>query len=62
MRVISIKETCSRVNLSRSRIWQMAKDGRFPAPLCLGERKRGFLESEINDWISAKMSQRGVRQ
>jgi predicted DNA-binding transcriptional regulator AlpA len=58
MRVLSIKETCSRVNLSRTRVWQMAKSGTFPTPISLCERKKGFLENEINDWISDKAKQR----
>jgi prophage regulatory protein len=44
-----------RTGLSRSTLYQYIKEGRFPAPLCLGPRAVGWLESDVSDWICARV-------
>jgi prophage regulatory protein len=36
--------------LSRSTIWRMVRDGRFPKPLALTGRNTGWLASDIAKW------------
>ena len=44
-----------RTGLSRSTLYQYIKDGDFPPPVQLGLRAVGWLESDVSDWISARV-------
>lgn len=47
-----------RTGLSRSSIYlRMARD-EFPKPISLGGRSVGWLEGDIDEWISKKLQQR----
>ena len=49
-----------RTGLSRSTLYQYIKDGDFPKPVRLGLRAVGWLESDISEWIAARV--KGARQ
>jgi prophage regulatory protein len=44
-----------RTGLSRSTLYQYIKDGDFPKPVHLGLRAVGWIESDISDWIAARV-------
>jgi len=44
-----------RIGLSRSTLYQYIKHGDFPKPVHLGLRAVGWLESDISDWIAARV-------
>lgn len=44
-----------RTGLSRSTLYQYIKEGAFPASIQLGPRAVGWLESDISDWITARV-------
>jgi prophage regulatory protein len=44
-----------RTGLSRSTLYQFIRDGAFPAAVPLGPRAVGWLESDVSDWISARV-------
>ena len=44
-----------RTGLSRSSLYEYIKDGRLPPPVPLGPRAVGWLESEVSDWINARV-------
>lgn len=44
-----------RTGLPRSTIYLKVSKGEFPAPIRLGQRSVGWLESEISDWIAAQV-------
>ncbi|WP_423681811.1 MULTISPECIES: helix-turn-helix transcriptional regulator [unclassified Undibacterium] len=50
-RVIRLKEVIKKVGLSRSTIYNLIEDGRFPQRLQLLERAIGFYEHEVDAWI-----------
>ena len=50
-----------RTGLSRSTLYQYIKAGTFPAPVQLGPRAVGWLDSDISDWISARGPGRAKR-
>ena len=58
------KQVETRTGLSRSTIYQYIKDGVFPKPVPLGPRAVGWLESDVSDWIAArvKFARDGGRQ
>jgi prophage regulatory protein len=46
-----------RTGLSRSTIYLHVADGSFPRPVSLGARAVGWVESDIESWISHKIEQ-----
>ncbi len=44
-----------RTGLSRSTLYQYIKEGDFPKPVQLGLRAVGWIESDISDWIAARV-------
>lgn len=45
----------ARTGLSRSSIYAMVAAGEFPSQIPIGKRAVGFLESEIDAWISGRI-------
>jgi len=54
-RFIRLPEVKLRTGLSRSTIYAGISKGIFPKSVSLGERSIGWLESEINAWIEARI-------
>jgi prophage regulatory protein len=44
-----------RVGLSRSSIYLAVSQGKFPRPVSLGARAVGWLESEVDAWLSQRV-------
>ena len=53
-RIIRMRELEGRIGQGRSTIYEMINAGEFPAPISLGGRRVGFLESEVEDWIASR--------
>ena len=45
----------SRTGLSRSTIYLRIAAGSFPKPVSLGSRAVGWLESEIDGWLTSRV-------
>ena len=45
----------ARTGLSRSTIYSRVAEGSFPKPVSLGARAVGWLESEIDSWLSSRV-------
>ena len=41
--------------LARSTIYALVADGRFPAPIKLGERATAWVSGEVEDWIKQRI-------
>jgi prophage regulatory protein len=54
-RVIRLPEVRLRTGLSRSSIYLALKQNMFPKPISLGIRSVGWLESEVDLWISIRI-------
>ena len=61
--ILRLNDVKSRTGLSRSTIYARMAEGAFPTTISLGGRSVGWIETEINDWISARVqnSRRGAR-
>ncbi len=44
----------ARTRLSRSTIYKLIKSGGFPAPVALGPRSVGWLDSTVAEWIASR--------
>lgn len=58
MRLIRLKEVIDSTGLGRSTIYKYIAEGLFPKPVSLGDRAVAWLESEIQDWVSARVKAR----
>jgi len=57
-RILRLPEVIARVGLRRASVYAYVKDGRFPAPIVLGARAVGWLESEIEAWLQDRIQRR----
>jgi prophage regulatory protein len=58
IRVMRLVEVLSTTGLARSTIYKYVADGSFPRPVTLGERSVGWVESEVHDWLLARIAER----
>lgn len=56
--LLSIEEVTKIVHFSQMHIWRLRRDGAFPQPVKLGANRIAWVESEIRDWIKARMEER----
>ena len=52
LRLPKVKE---RTGLSRSSIYLYISEGRFPEPISLGARAVGWIEEEIDQWLTEQI-------
>ena len=52
--LLRLPQVLERVGLKTTRLYQLIGDGKFPAPIKLGDRAIAFLESEVDDWIATQ--------
>lgn len=56
-RVLRWPEVQQRTGLCRSHVHSLAAKSKFPAPIKLGGRASGWLESEVNAWIAERVAE-----
>jgi len=62
-RILRLPNVLDRTGLSRSTVYQWISEGRFPKPVSLGARAVGWVESDIEEWISRQIeSSRPMRR
>lgn len=50
-RLIRVPEVLRKVGFSRTTMYELIKEGRFPDKVIIGARSVAFVESEIDTWI-----------
>lgn len=58
MRVLRLPEVIERTGRQKSAIYKEMALGIFPKPIRLGAKSRGWVEAEIDEWISARIAER----
>jgi len=53
--ILRLPTVKARTGLSRSTIYLRITEGTFPKPISLGSRAVGWIESEVNDWLSQQI-------
>ncbi len=53
--IIRLPQVKQRTGLSRSTIYALIKAGQFKAPISLGARAVGWLESDISEFIEDRI-------
>jgi prophage regulatory protein len=59
-RFLRLNDVKNRTGLSRSTIYLHISRGIFPKPISLGTRCVGWLESEIEGWMDARINSRSI--
>lgn len=57
--VISLNDVARLTSLSRTAINRHRAAGAFPVAVQLGERRVGFVKSEVTEWLQRRMDARG---
>ena len=57
VRLIRRKEVQDKTGLGASSIYAMMKQGDFPKPITLSERRVAWIESEIDNWITERIAE-----
>ncbi len=60
-RIIRLPEVRNKTGCSRSTIYALIKENKFPNSISISERSVGWLESSIDDWIDSKIQNKGVK-
>ena len=55
-RLIRVPEVLRRVGFSRTTMYELIKEGRFPDKVIIWARSVAFVESEIDAWIENTVS------
>lgn len=53
--ILRLPAVKARIGLSRSTIYQLVAQHRFPRQIALGARSVGWLESEVDEWLAAQV-------
>ena len=56
--ILKLPAVIARTSLSRSYIYAQAAAGTFPKQVRLGSRSVGWLESEVDSYIQARIAER----
>lgn len=46
------------IGYSRTQLWRLERESKFPKRVPLGGNRHGWLESEIDDWIRSRVADR----
>jgi prophage regulatory protein len=63
IRLIRIAEVMNLTGLSRSYIYELANQGRFPLSVALvpGGVSRAWISTEVADWVGKRIAERELR-
>ncbi|HBP0834740.1 helix-turn-helix transcriptional regulator [Pseudomonas aeruginosa] len=57
-RIIRLRDVVGSTGLARSTIYKLIGAGTFPKPVPLTSRSVGWVESEVYEWIQARIAYR----
>ena len=58
MKLLSLNQVCELTSLSRTAVNKRRNAGTFPAEVRISEKRIGFVESEVMEWIAARVAER----
>ena len=54
VRLLTLTDLASKLNLSRTAVWAARRTPDFPKPLRLAGRHPRYVESEVDEWLLAQ--------
>jgi len=61
LRLLRLPAVKNKTGASTNEIYTGMQDGTFPASVPIGLRTVGWVESEIDEWVAARIAQRDTR-
>lgn len=58
--LISVNEAADLTSLSRTAIFKLRSQGKFPKAVHLGEKRVAFVRSEVAAWVEARIAEREI--
>ena len=58
--ILRLPAVLARVGLSRSTVYHLANLGQFPRPIRIGQRARGWLATEITEFLASRAADRDI--
>jgi prophage regulatory protein len=58
VRILRLPEVCRVVGIGRSMVYQLESEGRFPRRVRIGLRAVGWVDKEIQAWVTQRALQR----
>lgn len=55
--VLRVKDLIQKLNISRSSLYKLIKEGKFPKPISLGARSVGWNSKTVDDWLDDRAKQ-----
>jgi len=55
IQILRLRQVCERIGLSRSMVYQLEAEQRFPPRIKIGVRAVGWIESEIQAWLEQRV-------
>ena len=52
--VVRMSRLVEMIGLSRSTIWKLLSEGKFPNPIRLGSRSRAWRIKDVEDWLESR--------
>ena len=52
MRLLKAKQVADKTSISIPHIRRLAREGKFPKPMKISECRSGWLEEDVDAWIS----------
>ena len=50
------------ISYSKTQLWRLAKQGKFPSPVRLGTNRNAWVEREIDEWVEGKIAERDATE
>ena len=51
-KLLKAQDVADLTSIFRSHLHRLARDGKFPKPIKIGENRSAWLESDVQEWIS----------
>lgn len=61
IKFLRIDTVCELVGLKRAGLYRIAQQGTFPKPIRISTRASGWVESEVLEWLNARIAIRDAR-
>jgi prophage regulatory protein len=60
IRILNRRDTCHMVSISATQLDRLVNANKFPQPVWLSPKRKGWVENEIEDWLQSKIKARAT--
>jgi prophage regulatory protein len=58
--LMTVAEVCRFTTYSRTQIFKLRAEDKFPSAVSLGEKRIAFVRQEIEQWYESRLAERGA--